>query len=200
LKQAIKTDLSLDFEKSKAKFFPLIGKYDPPTQTDGFSCADWMSLSSIHVMSENTQPSEAKANFISLKQSMKEKVTEELVYCHRQLLAMLVFLCNSKVFASVDIKAEQRLRGDWERLCDSAKVPKAAAAAAPAAAAEVSDDDADGLETMAEFLVRLVARSNDKDESAYNEAYQRFVTENTGFGECWRPATEMNTYHCCGFR
>ena len=162
-----------------------------------------MSLSSIHVMSENTQPSEARANFISLKQSMKKKVTEALVYCHRQLLAMLVFLCNSKAFASVDIEAEERLRRDWERLRDSALAAKVPEAAADAAAdAEVSDDDADGLETMEQFLVRLDGRSNDKDESAYDEAYQRFVTENsvTGFSECWRPATEMNTYYCCGFR
>jgi len=125
LKQALNPNPTLDFDKSKAKFFPIIGRHDARTQKDGFSCADWMSLSSIHVMAENPHFSEAKRNFLSLKQSLMEKNTEEFVHCHRQLLVMLLFLCNSKLFEIVDMDAEARITDVWNLLRDSALAMKA---------------------------------------------------------------------------
>ena len=199
----------------------MIGKDDAPTQTDGFSCADWMSLSSIHVISENTRPSEAKDSFLSLKQSMKEKITEELVYSHRQLLAMLLFLGNTKLFDTVDIEAEARLTHDWECLRESAlaavkvsdpdesetaKMDTAladAAAASPAAAgarASMRKVDDDVLETTDQFLLRLDHPGDRKGEGAHDRAFQHFVEQNPDFQNCWGETTEMNIFRNCGFR
>lgn len=160
-----------------------------------------MSLSSIHVISENTRPSEAKDSFLSLKQSMKEKITEELVYSHRQLLAMLLFLGNTKLFDTVDIEAEARLTHDWDCLRESAL-----------AAVKVSDPDEsetakmdtaladDVLETTDQFLERLDHPGDRRGEGAHDRAFQHFVEQNPGFQNCWGETTEMNMFRNCGFR
>ena len=110
------------FAKGKPQHVYFLPYREERVQKDGFSCGDWMAMSSISCMMKAPRVSLANisSNFAVVKGPL---LTEDFVYSHRQLLALLFFALDNRAYDAIDIEARGKIKEQFDRILLLLKPP-----------------------------------------------------------------------------
>ena len=110
------------FANGKPEHVYFVPYRDPPNQKDSFSCADWMAMSAISCMRKAPRVSLANTsnNFAVLKGPW---LSEDFVFSHRQLVALLVFALNNHAYDGIDLAARDKIKTELDCILLQLKPP-----------------------------------------------------------------------------